>query len=60
MHVDLVQTSCGFAVPYMDFKEERTMLNDWSAKQGTDGIEDYWKNRNTESIDGFETGILAE
>ncbi|MEQ8535126.1 MAG: pyridoxamine 5'-phosphate oxidase family protein, partial [Imperialibacter sp.] len=60
MHVDLVQTSCGFAVPYMDFKEERTMLNDWSAKQGTEGIEGYWKNRNTESIDGFETGILSE
>ncbi|MEQ9099675.1 MAG: pyridoxamine 5'-phosphate oxidase family protein [Imperialibacter sp.] len=58
MHVDLVQTSCGFAVPYMDFKEERTTLNDWSAKQGTEGIEDYWKNRNTASIDGFETGIL--
>jgi predicted pyridoxine 5'-phosphate oxidase superfamily flavin-nucleotide-binding protein len=60
MQVDLVQTSCGFAVPYMDFKEERTILNDWSAKQGTEGIEDYWKNRNTASIDGFETGILSE
>ncbi len=60
MQVDLVQTSCGFAVPFMDFKEERTILNDWSTKQGTEGIEDYWKNRNTESIDGFETGILSE
>ncbi|UWX56327.1 pyridoxamine 5'-phosphate oxidase family protein [Maribacter litopenaei] len=27
MEVDLVQTSCGFAVPFMDYKEERNTLN---------------------------------
>lgn len=59
MHIDLVQTSCGFAVPFMDFKEERTTLNDWSKKQGTENIEAYWENRNTKSIDGFETQILG-
>ncbi len=59
MDVDLVQTSCGFAVPFMDYKEERTTLNDWSTKQGTDKIEEYWKNRNTLSIDGFDTKILG-
>ena len=60
MKVDLVQTSCGFAVPLMDFKEERTTLNNWAIKQGEDKIEDYWKNRNTQSIDGFETNILED
>ena len=60
MEVDLVQTSCGFAVPFMDFKEERTTLNNWAIKQGEDKIEDYWKNRNTQSIDGFETNILED
>ena len=60
MKVDLVQTSCGFAVPLMDFKEERTTLNNWAVKQGEDKIEDYWKNRNTQSIDGFETNILED
>lgn len=60
MKVDLVQTSCGFAVPFMDFKEERTTLNNWAVKQGEDKIEDYWKNRNTQSIDGFETNILED
>jgi predicted pyridoxine 5'-phosphate oxidase superfamily flavin-nucleotide-binding protein len=60
MEVDLVQTSCGFAVPFMDFKEERTTLNNWAVKQGEDKIEEYWKNRNTESIDGFETNILED
>ncbi len=58
MDVELVQTSCGFAVPFMDFKEERTTLNTWSEKQGEQGIIEYWKNKNTESIDGFKTKIL--
>lgn len=58
MDVDLVQTSCGFAVPFMDFKEERTTLNAWAEKQGEDNIKAYWKEKNTVSIDGFETRIL--
>ncbi|MCF6298152.1 MAG: pyridoxamine 5'-phosphate oxidase family protein [Flavobacteriaceae bacterium] len=60
MDVDSVQTSCGYAVPFMDFKEERTVLNSWAKKQGKDKIEKYWRERNTKSIDGFETGILGE
>lgn len=58
MDVDLVQTSCGFAVPFMDFKEERQTLNSWSTKQGDEGIRNYWKEKNTVSIDGYETGIM--
>ncbi|WP_373521085.1 pyridoxamine 5'-phosphate oxidase family protein [Aquiflexum sp.] len=60
MEVDLVQTSCGFAVPLMEFKEERKTLNSWAEKQGEDNIKDYWKSKNTISIDGFETKILDE
>lgn len=60
MEVDLVQTSCGFAVPFMDFKEERTALNAWAEKQGEDNIKAYWKEKNTTSIDGFETKILND
>ncbi len=60
MNVDLVQTSCGYAVPFMDFKAERTTLNDWAEKQGEDKIVDYWKNKNTLSIDGYETKILED
>ncbi len=58
MNIDLVQISCGLAVPFMDFKEERTSLNSWAEKQGKDRIEEYWENKNTKSIDGFETNIL--
>ncbi|TNJ45680.1 pyridoxamine 5'-phosphate oxidase family protein [Tamlana fucoidanivorans] len=58
MQVDLVQSSCGYSVPFMDFREDRTLLNDWAEKQGHDRIEAYWKNKNTKSIDGFETNIF--
>jgi hypothetical protein len=57
MQVDLVQTSCGMAVPFMVFKEERTSLNTWADKQGYKKIEEYWQIKNTKSIDGFETDI---
>lgn len=60
MQVELVQTSCGFAVPFMDFNSERETLNSWSTKQGKEGISQYWGNRNTKSIDGFETNILQD
>ena len=59
MEIDLVQTSCGMAVPYMDFKEERTQLLDWAEKKGKEGLADYQKEKNTISLDGHETGILA-
>jgi hypothetical protein len=58
MEVDLVQESCGFGVPFMDFKEERTLANSWAEKLGEEGIKKYWKNKNTLSIDDFETRIL--
>ena len=60
MTVELVQTSCGFGVPLMEFKEERTILEDWFKTKGQEGIEDYWKEKNQQSIDGFETKILAD
>jgi len=60
MEVDLVQTSCGYAIPLMDYKEDRTVLKDWSTHKGEEGIYKYWKEQNTKSIDGFETNILSD
>jgi len=57
MHIDFIQTSCGYAVPFMDFKEERTQLKSWAQKKGKARLETYWKEKNSKSIDGFETGI---
>lgn len=54
MSVEKVQTSCGFAVPFMEFKEERSQLTSWSKKKGKAGIQQYWKDKNTKSIDGYD------
>jgi len=58
MDIDLVQTSCGFAVPRMDFIAHRDTLNTWTEKKGESGINDYWRKVNRLSIDGFDTGIV--
>lgn len=55
---DLVQTSCGYAVPMMDYVEDRTALTLWAEKRGPDGIADYWQEKNTVSMDGLPTGVL--
>ncbi len=59
MSVDLVQESCGFAVPLLDFKEERVILKNWADKQGKNGISEYWAAKNTKSIDNFDTKIFG-
>ena len=55
--VELVQSSCGMAVPYFDYTGERELLNDWATRKGQDGISDYWLRKNQRSIDGLATGI---
>jgi hypothetical protein len=57
--VDLVQSSCGFAVPFMDFREDRPVLKDWATGKGPDGLRTYWDERNRQTIDGLPTGIEA-
>ncbi len=60
MQVDLVQTSCGFGVPLMDFKGDRSTLNVWAENKGEDRVEAYWEAKNMQSIDGFETKIIDD
>ena len=57
MQLDLVQTSCGYAVPLMDFTEDRQVWTQWAEKRGPEGIRDYWQEKNRQSIDGLPTGI---
>lgn len=58
MDVELVQTSCGFAVPMYEFIAERQTLNNWAVKQSRTGIEEYWQNKNRLSIDNKDTGTV--
>ena len=57
---DLVQTSCGYAVPFYDYREDREQLTRWAEHKGEDGIEAYWREKNVRSLDGLPTGILDE
>jgi hypothetical protein len=57
MDLDLVQTSCGYAVPHYQYQGERDTLVKWSEKRGQSGIETYWRERNGVSLDGKDTGI---
>lgn len=55
--VDLVQTSCGMAVPLFDYVAEREQLNKWALKKGEAGIKQYWLEKNQLSLDGIPTHI---
>ena len=52
--VDSVQTSCGYAVPFMELKGERDVLVKWAEKKGDNGLAAYQKENNTVSIDGLK------
>ena len=55
LSIDLVQTSCGMAVPIYDYVGEREQLNAWAEKKGEEGVEAYWKETNHTSLDGKPT-----
>ncbi|HUZ79373.1 MAG TPA: pyridoxamine 5'-phosphate oxidase family protein [Thermoplasmata archaeon] len=55
VRVERVQTSCGYAVPLMEFKAHRTMLTKWAAVKGAEGLEEYRTEKNETSIDGLAT-----
>ena len=57
LEVDLVQTSCGMAVPFFDYKEPRQELSRWATRQGREGLRKYWRLKNMKSIDGLATGF---
>lgn len=51
--LDRVTDSCGFSVPFFDFKEPRETLDKWSANQGPEKIVEYRAKKNVRSIDGL-------
>jgi hypothetical protein len=60
LDVDLVQTSCGMAVPYFDYRGERNNLVRYWSKRGLEGVRKYWAKKNRQSIDGLPTDITPE
>ena len=58
LEIDLVQTSCGWAVPNFDFVDQREQLNDHWKARSPEQIEQYWLEINASNIDGKPTRIL--
>jgi hypothetical protein len=55
--IDRVQTSCGFAVPFMEFVRPRETLCDWAEKKGDEALVTYRREKNSRSIDDLPTPI---
>lgn len=58
VEVQSVQTSCGFGVPYYEFKGERPALIDWALKKGEIGLEEYRRKYNRLSIDSLPSDTV--
>ena len=51
--MDRIQSSCGYAVPFMAFDRERPTLRQWAERKTPEDLRDYWAAKNAASIDGL-------
>lgn len=58
IEIEMVVTSCGYSIPFMEYQGERNVLRKSSEKKGEEGIKKYWQEKNTISLDGHSTGIF--
>ncbi|RUS45846.1 pyridoxamine 5'-phosphate oxidase family protein [Cohnella sp. AR92] len=58
--IDIVKTSCGFSVPFYSYEGERDTLIKWAQNKGEEKLQQYRKEKNSTSMDGFLTPIGAE
>ncbi|PPD36257.1 MAG: pyridoxamine 5'-phosphate oxidase [Methylomonas sp.] len=58
--IEMVQTSCGMAVPFYDYAGDRQELVDWAAQRGDEGLQRYWLEKNQTSIDNLPTHIESK
>ena len=59
LELDLVQTSCGYAVPFYQFDGDRPTLEKWADNRGRPAVEQYWRDNNRVSLDGKPTGTVT-
>jgi hypothetical protein len=53
--VTRVSDSCGYSVPFFDFRAPRDSLDKWAAVQGPEKMVAYRAQKNARSIDGLPT-----
>ena len=39
------------SIPFFELQGERNNLNNWASKEGKEGVQNYWENKNQTSID---------
>ncbi|MBX2980300.1 MAG: pyridoxamine 5'-phosphate oxidase family protein [Flavobacteriales bacterium] len=54
--INSVQTSCGYGVPELGFRSDRSQLLDWAERKGPEAVDAYRMEKNRSSIDGASTG----
>ncbi|PZW48774.1 pyridoxamine 5'-phosphate oxidase [Humitalea rosea] len=59
LDIDLVQTSCGYGVPFFDYAGERDSMDRWARAKGEAGLRAYRAEKNSRSMDGLETGLTG-
>jgi hypothetical protein len=60
LDIKSVQTSCGYGVPFYEYKEDRQTLVKWGDAKGRDGILDYQREKNTTSNDGHAIRVSTK
>jgi len=60
LDIDLVQTSCGMNVLLFDHIGERDQLTRWAEAKGEAALQEYRREKNTRSLDGYLTGFVEE
>lgn len=60
LDLQMVYTSCGYAVPYYEFQGERPTLLNWTENKSDDELTEYWQEKNTLSLDGRDTGLFSD
>ena len=53
VRIERVSSSCGYAVPLMQYEGERDTLTKWVDRKGPEGVAEYQKKKNALSIDGL-------
>jgi hypothetical protein len=57
--VDRISDSCGYGVPLMEYVGERPQRELWLDRKRPDGVREYVRERNAESIDGLPAVDVA-
>lgn len=53
LHVNRISQSCGYSIPFLEYKSDRSTLLEFSEKRGPKGMVEYRALKNSFSIDGL-------